>query len=167
MPSTQLVTGALHVCCMCAACVLQAASLRIAEVDYSDEDSIAAAIPKGAKVVVVEGDVVGGRKTDAKVRGPSAWVPMPVAHLPAGCSARHSAAHSWHCSAPAWYIPLDVPPAAASSTFHPVGHTQGRPSHTRWRSEALHRLVRSTACAPAWCHPQDTAKLQELLHRAS
>jgi hypothetical protein len=72
MPSTQLVTGALHVCCMCAACVLQAASLRIAEVDYSDEDSIAAAIPKGAKVVVVEGDVVGGRKTDAKVRRLSA-----------------------------------------------------------------------------------------------
>ncbi|KAK9806837.1 hypothetical protein WJX72_004506 [[Myrmecia] bisecta] len=45
----------------------QASKLQLEEVDFSDVDAIAAALPRGARIVAIAGDIQGGRKADARV----------------------------------------------------------------------------------------------------
>jgi hypothetical protein len=44
------------------------AAIKLTELDYSDPEALARAIPSRAQLVVVEGDVVDGKPVDERVR---------------------------------------------------------------------------------------------------
>lgn len=45
-------------------------NVKLVEVDYSDVEAFAGSLPKGGKLLVVDGDVVGGKAADERV---SCW----------------------------------------------------------------------------------------------